>query len=115
MSALCHKCGTQIEEDTLKFCPRCRRKNEQERKIEDSLLTPNYSSWAGEENMSYIDEAILSISILERDYIELRKKYDELIYAVGRKFPNETRHQTALRYINSAEEGSKESQEVKCE
>ena len=24
MSALCHKCGTQIDEDTLKYCPRCR-------------------------------------------------------------------------------------------
>jgi len=113
MSALCHKCGTQIEEDTLKFCPRCRRSNDLDRKInkgEDSLLIPT-----GEENMSYIDEAILSISILERDYIELRKKYDELIYAVGRKFPNETRHQTALRYINKAEEGNNESKEVKCE
>ena len=29
--------------------------------------------------------------------------YYELIYAVGRKHPNETRHQTALRYIQEAE------------
>jgi len=31
------------------------------------------------------------------------KKYDELIFAVGRKFPGETRHETALRYIYDAE------------
>lgn len=30
-------------------------------------------------------------------------KYYELIYAVGNKYPNETRHQTALRYIRNAE------------
>ena len=29
--------------------------------------------------------------------------YNELLFAVERKFPNETRHQTALRYIRSAE------------
>jgi hypothetical protein len=30
-------------------------------------------------------------------------RYDELIYAVARKFPGETRHETALRYIRQAE------------
>ena len=34
---------------------------------------------------------------------EIRHKYNELLYAVCRKFPNETRHQTALRYIREAE------------
>lgn len=29
--------------------------------------------------------------------------YNELIYAVGKKYPGETRHQTALRYIREAE------------
>lgn len=33
-----------------------------------------------------------------------RKAYEELIYAVERKFPNETRHETALRYIRQTEE-----------
>jgi hypothetical protein len=32
-----------------------------------------------------------------------REKYQELLYAVERKWPNETRHQTALRYIQHAE------------
>lgn len=34
---------------------------------------------------------------------ELEHNYYELIYAVGNKYPNETRHETALRYIRSAE------------
>lgn len=29
--------------------------------------------------------------------------YNELLYAVASKFPDESRHQTALRYIKSAE------------
>jgi hypothetical protein len=41
------------------------------------------------------------------DYINL---YNELIYAVARKFPNETRHQTALRYIREAENQSSDDQ-----
>lgn len=34
---------------------------------------------------------------------DIEKKYYELLYAVSRKHPNETRHQTALRYIQQAE------------
>jgi hypothetical protein len=30
--------------------------------------------------------------------------YHQLLYAVGRKYPGETRHETALRYIRQAEE-----------
>jgi len=33
----------------------------------------------------------------------VREAYDELLYAVGRKFPGESRHATALRYIREAE------------
>jgi len=36
-------------------------------------------------------------------YAELSEKYHELIMAVCQKFPNESRHQTALRYIRQAE------------
>jgi hypothetical protein len=32
------------------------------------------------------------------------EKYDELLYAVARKYPGETRHQTALRYIMEREQ-----------
>ena len=37
---------------------------------------------------------------------ELEKKYSDLIMAVGNKYPDETRHQTALRYILNAEKGA---------
>jgi len=38
------------------------------------------------------------------DYEKVRQQYQELIYAVGNKYQNETRHETALRYIRKAEE-----------
>lgn len=34
---------------------------------------------------------------------EIRSKYNELLYQVGKCFPNETRHETALRYLKNAE------------
>lgn len=37
---------------------------------------------------------------------DVAQKYEELLYAVQRKFPDETRHQTALRYIKTAESPS---------
>jgi len=39
----------------------------------------------------------------EKEYLTLSDKYNELIYAVERKFDNESRHQTALRYIREME------------
>jgi hypothetical protein len=35
-----------------------------------------------------------------------REKYNELLMAVGKKFPDESRHETALRYIREAESKS---------
>ena len=35
-----------------------------------------------------------------------KQQHTELIMGVVRKYPNETRHQTALRYIHKAEEPS---------
>ncbi len=37
--------------------------------------------------------------------------YQELLYSVQSKYPGESRHQTALRYIRSAEQGSSMAQE----
>ena len=34
---------------------------------------------------------------------EVEKQYRELLYAVGNKYEGESRHQTALRYIQQAE------------
>lgn len=38
-----------------------------------------------------------------RDNAKLREDYNELLYHVAKKHPDETRHQTALRYIKQAE------------
>lgn len=38
------------------------------------------------------------------DLVEIKDKYYELIFAVGTKFPGETRHETSLKYIIRAEE-----------
>ena len=46
----------------------------------------------------------LSNHELETKVKELEDAYNELIYAVGTKYPDETRHQTALRYIRKAEQ-----------
>lgn len=42
-------------------------------------------------------------------HAETKKQYMELIMAVARKFDGETRHQTALRYINHAEDLAREA------
>lgn len=39
-------------------------------------------------------------------YRELQAKYNELIMAVESKFPGETTHETALRYIKDREGGA---------
>lgn len=39
----------------------------------------------------------------DRRAAEAEKKYSELIYAVEKKFPDESRHATALRYIQERE------------
>lgn len=44
-----------------------------------------------------------------REVERLQTKYNELLYAVARVRPNETRHETALRYIREAEANAKES------
>ncbi len=48
----------------------------------------------------------------EKEYFILLDKYNELIYAVERKFDNESRHETALRYIRETENSKTEPQQV---
>jgi len=54
-----------------------------------------------DESTRPLDE-IVSTTVRPMTGIELR--YFELIAAVAQKFSNETRHQTALRYIQEAEQ-----------
>ena len=56
------------------------------------------------------------IELITKSVIHLKNKnrqYNELIMAVGRKFPNESRHETALRYIKEAEQKGGEGKPVK--
>jgi len=44
------------------------------------------------------------LATVERERDQARAVYDALLFSVHRKFPGETRHQTALRYIRQAEQ-----------
>ena len=48
-------------------------------------------------------ERALETMALKHQLKATRDDYHELIYAVGNKYPNESRHQTALRYIQEKE------------
>jgi hypothetical protein len=40
---------------------------------------------------------------LKTALLDLQRKYNELLFEVSTKFPHESRHETALRYIKQAE------------
>ena len=44
-----------------------------------------------------------AISAIQEEAEKSHRLHGELLSAVGKKFPNETRHETALRYIREAE------------
>ena len=44
---------------------------------------------------------------------EISKKYYELLYGVASKFPDESRHETALRYILNAEKCGNNAEQTK--
>ncbi len=53
-----------------------------------------------------VRENSVAIKIMREDhrkFVELQGFYNELLLAVGNKHNNETRHQTALRYIRQSE------------
>jgi len=52
------------------------------------------------------------IEHLERELAEAKRNYMDLIMSVGKAYPNETRHQTALRYIRECETPS--TDQAKC-
>lgn len=53
-------------------------------------------------NSSCPDCGLVEAGVMQK-ITDLEEKYNELIYAVATKYPNETRHQTALKYIKNAE------------
>lgn len=62
-----------------------------------------------EEFSSAIKQAIKT---REREISEESNKYHELIMAVAKKYPGETRHQTAIRYIQERENQQNEPSEA---
>ncbi len=60
-------------------------------------------------NVGWIPENKAHIlSFILTEITKAREGYDELIFAVGRKYEGETRHETALRYIKIAEQSEGE-------
>ena len=76
--------------------------------IESLLLTHRHTK-VGEDRGAAHDKIVdafvdaATTKLVQKDDSVLQKRYDELIYAVGKKWPNENRHETALRYIRKAE------------
>lgn len=44
-----------------------------------------------------------AVALLGADLLATKARYDELIFAVANKYPGESRHETALRYIRAME------------
>ena len=72
--------------------------------MKDTVTYP-LSAITGDEEESRIDQ-------LERELAEAQRNYMDLIMSVGKAYPNETRHQTALRYIRERETPS--TDQAKC-
>jgi hypothetical protein len=61
-----------------------------------------------------VSEVFDDLSKLRKEYEELRGFYMELLLAVESKHQDETRHQTALRYIRQAENQISGPSQEKC-
>ena len=79
-------------------------------------LTKREQRWKAEQQAAEVLAGLAAVAIrgvtdariaeAQTDAAELarlRGLYEELLFAVGNKYPGETRHQTALRYIQQAE------------
>jgi len=71
------------------------------------LLTWNQFAYRSDEDIAKqfqnTDDALDLARQLERELAEAKRNYMELIMSVGNKYPNETRHETAKRYIQERE------------
>jgi hypothetical protein len=52
---------------------------------------------------AYVKHQDVASQTVTQSVQTIEEKYNELLYAVGNKFPGESRHETALRYIQQAE------------
>lgn len=89
----------RIRQETIKIRKETERLKEQNRalnKIHKNIMELK-------KPINYFDEIVKEYNHLK----EIQSKYYELIYQVETVFPEETRHETALRYIKNAEDSSK--------
>ena len=83
----------EVKEDSIKPAPLGTRLTSRDNIVERIELAAKETTEVSKELLTECIEEI----------IKLRAAYYELILAVGNKYPGETRHQTALRYIKCAE------------
>lgn len=62
--------------------------------------------WFANAIMAGYDEACRRQGNRNGELKAVAAKYEDLLFAVSMKYPNETRHETALRYIRAAENQS---------
>lgn len=62
------------------------------------------SDWNDKEEIARLKHQLTALQSVQGRDVE--SQYYELLYAVARKFPGESRHATALRYIQEAERTS---------
>lgn len=68
--------------------------------VREALLS--FDNWWDDEADTAL--AALDAALAEPEPDAIAAKYNELLMAVGHKYPGETRHETALRYITQAEQ-----------
>lgn len=71
------------------WCGQCQKKQQHRQGNLGEMICKKCGCWRSSE--------------IRNNYPKLQAKYNELIFEVCRKFPGESRHQTALRYIREAE------------
>lgn len=65
------------------------------------------------ELLAQLYEILALVEKQEKEAIEVKAKYQELILSVGKKYEGETRHETARRYILQAEQQPQQTAGVK--
>ena len=98
-------CGT----DELN-CPHCNRWEKARRMLKSALTQNAAATQTREASANNASQEDSRLSVSRSDVAAapdmVQEKYHELLYAVGNKWPGETRHETALRYIRQAEQSS---------
>lgn len=72
---------------------------------ETSVLAELFSTTRRQSNLAILRAHVAAeVAKATGELLNDRERYHELLYAVGTKYENETRHQTALRYITERED-----------